>query len=86
MDKFSILVLQVDYTMIGAIPAMPSSEFISMMSAPNLHGHSLVRIQHFIGATKYEHVSDTEIIATHQIRAAHQRYTTQPPNIRRLTG
>ncbi|GAM38414.1 hypothetical protein TCE0_033r09114 [Talaromyces pinophilus] len=74
----TIMCLQVDYIMIGvaAIPAMPSSEFISMMSAPNLLGHPLVRTQHLIGATKYEYVSDTETMATHQIRAAHQRYTT----------
>ncbi|KAF5014381.1 hypothetical protein F66182_14654 [Fusarium sp. NRRL 66182] len=61
---------------VAAIPAMPSPDFVAMMSAPNLLGHPLVRTKHFIGATKYEYVSNTEITATHQIHAAHQRYKT----------
>ena len=45
-----------------------------MMRSPDLLGDPLVHTQHFLGATRYEWVSESEIIAIHQIRAAHQRY------------
>ncbi|BDD61104.1 hypothetical protein MAP00_006176 [Monascus purpureus] len=68
--------LMVDYSIIGhqCFPHMKSEEFISMMSSPNLLGDPLVHTQHLLGAAKYEWVSETEIVAVYQIRAAHQRY------------
>ncbi|KAJ5175045.1 Scytalone dehydratase, partial [Penicillium canariense] len=68
--------LMVDYSIVGheCFPDMDSEAFISLTSAPEFLGDPLVRTQHLIGAVKYESVSDSEIIATHQIRAAHQRY------------
>ena len=63
--------------MIGqsCIPLMESEEFISMMSSPDLVGDPLVHTQHLLGAVRYECVNESEIVAIHQIRAAHQRYS-----------
>ncbi|MCJ1478061.1 hypothetical protein MMC13_006736 [Lambiella insularis] len=68
---------KVDYSIVGhsKIEDMPAEEFVSMMSSPKFLGDPLVRTQHLMGASKYERVSDSEIIGHHQIRAAHQRYT-----------
>lgn len=46
-----------------------------MMSSPDLVGDPLVCTQHLVGAARYEWISETEISAIHQIRAAHQRYS-----------
>lgn len=45
-----------------------------MMSSPDLIGDPLVHTQHLLGAASYEWVSEDEIVAVYQIRAAHQRY------------
>ncbi|KAH8697921.1 Scytalone dehydratase [Talaromyces proteolyticus] len=68
--------LLIDYSIVGqqCFPHMKSEEFVSMISSPNFVGDPLVRTQHLIGSANYEWVSDTEIVAVHQIRAAHQRY------------
>ncbi|KAL9092560.1 MAG: hypothetical protein Q9165_004364 [Trypethelium subeluteriae] len=55
--------------------AMPADEFLQMASDPNVLGDPLLKTQHFIGGTKWEKVSDTEIIGWHQLRVPHQRYT-----------
>jgi scytalone dehydratase len=55
--------------------AMPAEEFIAMISNPNVLGNPLLKTQHFIGGTKWEKVSDTEIIGYHQLRVPHQKYT-----------
>ena len=54
---------------------MPAEEFIAMISNPNVLGNPLLRTQHFIGGTKWEKVSDTEITGYHQLRVPHQKYT-----------
>ncbi|KAH6995763.1 Scytalone dehydratase plus inhibitor [Ilyonectria sp. MPI-CAGE-AT-0026] len=54
--------------------AMPADEYISMMSNPAMLGNPTLKTQHFIGATRYERVSDTEIIGHHQLRVPHQKY------------
>lgn len=54
---------------------MPAEDFVAMVSDPGFVGDPLVSSQHFIGASKYQRVSDDEAIGTHQLRAAHQRYT-----------
>ncbi|KAG7290197.1 Scytalone dehydratase [Staphylotrichum longicolle] len=56
--------------------AMPAEEFIAMISDKSVLGNPLLRTQHFIGgASKWEKVSDTEIIGYHQLRVPHQVYT-----------
>lgn len=35
----------------------------------------MLKTQHFIGASKWEKVSDNEVIGWHQLRVPHQRYT-----------
>ncbi|KAF5987292.1 hypothetical protein FCOIX_995 [Fusarium coicis] len=70
-------VLKVDYTAVTGEKwdAMPAKGFVAMVSDPGFVGDPLVVSQHFIGASKYEALSDGRIIGTHQLRAAHQRYT-----------
>lgn len=55
--------------------AMPAEEFVAMVSSHGFVGDPLVDTQHFIGASKFQKVSDEESIGDHQLRAAHQRYT-----------
>ncbi|KAK4177283.1 Scytalone dehydratase [Triangularia setosa] len=56
--------------------AMPAEEFIGMISDKSVLGNPLLRTQHFIGgASKWEKVSDDEIIGYHQLRVPHQVYT-----------
>ncbi|EKD13942.1 uncharacterized protein L3040_005447 [Drepanopeziza brunnea f. sp. 'multigermtubi'] len=55
--------------------AMPSDEFIIMASNPAVLGNPLLKTQHFIGGTRWEKVSDDEIIGWHQLRVPHQKYT-----------
>ncbi|KAH7412642.1 scytalone dehydratase [Cadophora sp. MPI-SDFR-AT-0126] len=54
--------------------AMPSDEFVVMASNPAVLGNPLLKTQHFIGGTKWEKVSDDEIIGWHQLRVPHQKY------------
>jgi len=55
--------------------AMPAEEFVGMAYDPNVLGNPLLMTQHFIGASRWEKVSDTEVIGYHQLRVPHQRYT-----------
>ncbi|KAL9114699.1 MAG: hypothetical protein Q9227_001377 [Pyrenula ochraceoflavens] len=57
--------------------AMPADEFIAMASSPTVLGDKTLRTQHFIGGTKWEKVSEDEIIGWHQLRVPHQRYTDE---------
>ena len=54
---------------------MPADEFVAMASDPNVLGDPSLKTQHFCGGTKWEKVSDTEIIGYHQLRVPHQKYT-----------
>jgi scytalone dehydratase len=54
--------------------AMPAEEFVAMASSPAVLGDPLLKTQHFIGASKWEKVSDDEVIAYHQLRVPHQKY------------
>jgi scytalone dehydratase len=69
--------VQVDYTSFlnKKWDAMPAAEFIQMASDPKVLGNPLLKTQHFIGGSKWEKVSDTEVIGYHQLRVPHQRYT-----------
>jgi scytalone dehydratase len=42
--------------------AMPAEEFIQMISDPSVLGNKKLRTQHFIGGTKWEKISDTEVV------------------------
>jgi len=55
--------------------AMPADEFVAMVSSPIVLGDPTLKTQHFQGASKWEYVSDTEIIGYHQLRVPHQKYT-----------
>ncbi|KAH6651927.1 Scytalone dehydratase [Truncatella angustata] len=57
--------------------AMPAEEFIAMISDKAVLGDPLLMTQHFIGGTKWEKISDTEVIGVHQLRVPHQRYTDE---------
>ncbi|KAK2626028.1 hypothetical protein QTJ16_004290 [Diplocarpon rosae] len=54
--------------------AMPSDEFVAMVSSPAVLGNPLLRTQHFIGGTRWEKVSADEIVGWHQLRVPHQKY------------
>jgi scytalone dehydratase len=56
---------------------MPSEEYISMISDKSVLGNPLLRTQHFVGASRWEKVSDTEVIGYHQLRVPHQKYTDE---------
>ncbi|KAI0115905.1 Scytalone dehydratase-domain-containing protein [Nemania sp. FL0031] len=55
--------------------AMPAEEFIAMISNQAVLGDPLLMTQHFIGGTKWQKISDDEVIGVHQLRVPHQRYT-----------
>jgi scytalone dehydratase len=69
--------LQIDYrSFLDKLwEAMPAEEFVTMASDPKVLGNPLLKTQHFIGGTKWEKVSDEEIIGWHQLRVPHQKYT-----------
>ncbi|KZF21406.1 Scytalone dehydratase [Xylona heveae TC161] len=69
--------LLVDYTEVhgNKWEDMSSEEFVAMVSHHGFVGDPLVNTQHFIGASKWERISEDEAIGYHQLRAAHQRYT-----------
>ncbi len=45
-----------------------------MISDKSVLGNPLLRTQHFIGGTRWEKVSDEEVIGYHQLRVPHQVY------------
>ena len=57
--------------------ALPADEYVAMASDPHVLGDPLLKTQHFIGSSKWEKVSDTEVIGWHQLRVPHQRYTDE---------
>lgn len=46
-----------------------------MISDKAVLGNPLLRTQHFVGGSRWEKVSDTEVIGHHQLRVPHQVYT-----------
>lgn len=57
--------------------ALPADEYVAMASDPHVLGDPLLKTQHFVGSSKWEKVSDTEVIGWHQLRVPHQRYTDE---------
>jgi scytalone dehydratase len=56
---------------------MPAADFLAMISSPAVLGDPTLKTQHFCGASKWEMVSPTEVIAWHQLRVPHQKYTDE---------
>lgn len=56
---------------------MPADEFVAMISSKAVLGDPLLKTQHFIGGSKWEKISDDEVIGVHQLRVPHQRYTDE---------
>jgi scytalone dehydratase len=51
-------------------------DFVGMVSNEKFVGDPLVDTQHLVGASRFIQVSENEIQGFHQLRAAHQRYTS----------
>ena len=66
--------------------AMPAEEFVAMVSDPKVLGDPRLMTQHFQGASKWEKVSDDEIIGYHQLRVPHQKYTDETRSAVALKG
>jgi scytalone dehydratase len=68
--------LLVDYTQIGkgCWPSMSSHDFMTMVTDDDFLGDPCVKTQHLLGATRWEKISETEVVGHHQLRAAHQVY------------
>ncbi|KGQ04253.1 putative scytalone dehydratase [Beauveria bassiana D1-5] len=66
--------LYVDYSKIGKAvwETMPADDFIAMVSDGDFLGDPCVKTQHLLGASRWERISETEIVGHHQLRAAHQ--------------
>lgn len=57
--------------------ALPADEYVAMASDPHVLGNPLLMTQHFVGSSKWEKVSDTEVVGWHQLRVPHQKYTDE---------
>jgi scytalone dehydratase len=55
---------------------MAASDFISMVTSPDFLGDPCIKTQHIIGASRWVKVSEDFVIGYHQLRAAHQVYTS----------
>lgn len=53
---------------------MPAEDFIAMASNPHFLGNQRIKTQHFIGASRWVQISDTEMMSYNQMRVAHQKY------------
>jgi len=69
-------VLRIDYSAVvnKKWDALPAQDFIVMASDPHVLGNPRIKTQHFVGASKWEQISDSEIKGSHQMRVAHQKY------------
>lgn len=65
---------------------MPAAEFLTMASSPTVLGDPTLKTQHFIGGTRWEKVSDTEIIGYHQLRVPHQKYVDADMKVVKVKG
>ncbi|KAF4536146.1 Short-chain dehydrogenase/reductase SDR [Lasiodiplodia theobromae] len=77
--RYVVNVIQVDYrSFLDKIwEDMPADQFIAMASDPKFLGNPLLKTQHFIGASRWQQVSETEITGRHQVRVPHQKYTDE---------
>ena len=56
---------------------MPANVFVDMALDPKFLGNPRIKTQHFIGVSKWEKTSDSEITGRHQMRVAHQKYSDE---------
>lgn len=56
---------------------MPASVFVDMAFDPKFLGNTRIKTQHFIGVSRWEETSETEITGLHQMRVAHQKYSDE---------
>ena len=79
MSKCIAPTLRIDYrSFLNKLwEAMPAKDFLAMASNPDVLGDKTLRTQHFCGASKWEKVSDTEIVGHHQLYVPHQKYTDE---------
>ena len=61
---------QVDYTDVNGHKwdEMPATDFVGIMSHIGFVGDPLVHTQHHIGASKWQKISDEEVVGFHQLR------------------
>ncbi|OJJ01840.1 hypothetical protein ASPVEDRAFT_83363 [Aspergillus versicolor CBS 583.65] len=80
--------LTVDYTEIGLRrwDPMAAEDYLEMVTEVGFLGNPTIKTQHLIGATWWEVVSETEVIGHHQLRAAHQVYTSPDLSDVKLKG
>ena len=73
-----LITLQIDYSEVNGHKwdSMPANDFVDIMSHVGFVGDPLVHTQHHIGASKWRKIADDYVIGHHQLRAAHQRYTS----------
>ena len=50
---------------------------MAILSDTKLLGDKRLKTQHFLGGSKWERISDDTVQVSHQVRAAHQRYTDE---------
>lgn len=79
---------QVDYAKVNnaKFVDLPAEKYIEMMSDPLFLGDPLIVSQHLIGATKWEKISDEEVVSHHQSRAAHQRWADEQRSVVAVKG
>jgi scytalone dehydratase len=79
---------QIDYTVVtgDVFVDMSPDDWIKYCSDPRFLGGKRMSTQHLIGAGKYIKVSDTEITAHYQIRAAHLRWKDEARTQEGLRG
>lgn len=53
---------------------MEAEDFVAMASNAHFLGNGRIKTQHFIGAGKWTLIGQSEMIAQHQMRVAHQKY------------
>ncbi|KAG8528166.1 uncharacterized protein KY384_007083 [Bacidia gigantensis] len=70
--------LRIDYSIVAStlpkVERMPADDFLAFVSSPYFLGDPLIHTQHLLGASKFERISEDEVLGSWQIRAAHQRY------------
>lgn len=88
LSKVIAPTLRIDYrSFLNKIwEAMPAEDYLKMASDPKVLGDKTLKTQHFCGASKFEKVSDDEIIGYHQLRVPHQRYTDETLTTVKLKG
>ncbi|KXH66591.1 scytalone dehydratase [Colletotrichum salicis] len=70
--------LRIDYPFLNKIwEVMPAEDYVAMMSSKPMLGSPLLKTQHLVGASRWERISDTEVVGHHQLRVPHQKYTDE---------